>query len=120
MGWLWVGAPGMWHVPSMHGRAAWQRSRRHRSHRQHPPPPAAPAAYPQGVGYGISVAAFFVYQRIKMRQLAAESAKPGVAAGGKASPAEAGKAGADLPRYQALPVIEARAGSVPVSPAHKA
>ena len=85
-----------------------------------PPPPAAPAAYPQGVGYGISVAAFFVYQRIKMRQLAAESAKPGVAAGGKASPAEAGKAGADLPRYQAVPVIEARAGSVPVSPAHKA
>ena len=28
----------------------------------------------QGVGYGISVAAFFVYQRIKMRQIAAESA----------------------------------------------
>ena len=87
----------------------------------------------QGVGYGLSVAAFFVYQRIKVRQLASDSA----ARGGAALPAPGatasvvvsaashalgsnGSSGA-LPRYHALPIVEvqrerSREGSQPGSP----
>lgn len=75
----------------------------------------------QGVGYGLSVAAFFVYQQIKMRQLAGESsAKHG--GGGSLSASIAANSSSrmvssgDLPRYQAVPTAEARAGNIPTTP----
>jgi hypothetical protein len=55
----------------------------------------------QGVGYGISIAAFFWYQRIKMQQISAESRVISVAA----SAGGGDKAGVEtLPRYHAVPV----------------
>lgn len=64
----------------------------------------------QGVGYCISIGAFFVYQRLKMRQIAAESgggAKPAAASGGGGASITAtgsimGSMGS-LPRYASLP-----------------
>lgn len=77
----------------------------------------------QGVGYAISIGAFFVYQRLKMRQIAAEGSSGG--GGGKAA---AGHSGAtitatgsimgsmgSLPRYAPL----AQADSGPLAGATK-
>ncbi len=87
----------------------------------------APLPPAQGAGYALSIAAFFVYQRIKMRQLAAESAAKQGGGGGLGAAIAANSSSrlgpnGDLPRYQAVPVVEARAGppsragSVPTTP----
>lgn len=74
------------------------------------------------MGYAISVGAFFVYQRIKMRQLAAEGGGKHGGGGGHAILAHAAggaaKGGADgghLPQYQPVPVLE-RGPSRPGTP----
>ncbi|KAL4428420.1 hypothetical protein ABPG75_002509 [Micractinium tetrahymenae] len=60
----------------------------------------------QGVGYAISVGAFFVYQRIKMQQIQQEQLASLAGNGASHSAADA-KESPSLPRYQKLPAGDA-------------
>ena len=81
----------------------------------HAAPSAATASTPrQGVGYGLSVAAFFWYQRIKMQQIAQEQGSGSRAAGTAGNDSGGGNGGGgegamrlspagSLPQYHTLP-----------------
>jgi hypothetical protein len=76
----------------------------------------------QAVGYSISVAAFFWYQRIKMQQISGEARNGGGVSGGGGLGTAGGSTGSltdsspGLPRYHAVPGGDPEETSLPQKP----
>jgi hypothetical protein len=64
--------------------------------------PLLAPCFPQGIGYGLSVAAFFWYQRIKMQQISGEASRAALSASGSSASLGGDKGGEGLPRYHAV------------------